>query len=111
MALNNAAKHVMLNAFAAVATYVAAMDGSTSGDESGSARKSITWNSAADGNLDSSNTPVIDMPPGSSVTHIGLFSAETSGTFYGAIPVDTETFTNAGTYTVSDFDIPLEDPE
>lgn len=107
MALDNNGKHVMLNALAAVATHVAAMDGPTSADESGTSRQSITWNAAAAGNLDSSNTPAIPMPAASTVSYLGLFSAATAGTFYGSVAVTSETFSSAGTYTVSDFDLPL----
>lgn len=116
MALTNAAKHVMLNELATVAVFVSlhTADPTTVGDNEvtgGSpayARKAITWNTAASGALDSSNAPVFDVPAGTTVTHFGLWSLVSSGTFYGGGALSAnEAFTAQGTYTLSDADISL----
>ncbi|WP_068922182.1 phage tail fiber protein [Planobispora rosea] len=114
MALTNAAKHVMLDELATVAVYVSlhtADPGSTGTSEvtGGSyTREAITWNAAASGALDSSNTPVFDVPAGTTVTHWGLWSAATNGTFYGGNSLSaSEAFTGAGTYTLTDADVSL----
>jgi hypothetical protein len=50
------------------------------------ARKSITWNAASGGSKASSNSPVFDVPAGTTVAFVGLWSAGTSGTFAGMGP-------------------------
>lgn len=112
MALNNTAKNLMLNALGAAVGYVALHTADSSGAEvsGGSpayARKAITWNTAASGNLDSSNAPVFDVPGSTTVTHVGFWSDVTSGTFYGTAAVTSETFAGQGTYTLSDADVNL----
>lgn len=115
MPLTDTAKNLMLNQLAGVAIYVSlhtADPGTTGANEAtgGSpayARKSITWNAAAAGNLDSSNAPVFDVPAGT-YTHWGLWSASTAGTFYGGGPLSAnETFGAQGTYTLTDADVNL----
>jgi hypothetical protein len=113
MPLNDDGKGVCLDALAAVAVWVSAHDGdpSTTGanELSGGVygREAITWNSAASGAIDSSNTPVIQCNAADGVYHLGLWSAETVGTFYGSADVTDEDFGADGTYTVTDFDISI----
>lgn len=71
------------------------------------ARKSITWNAPSGGSIDSSNQPVLDIPSGTTVTHIGLFDASTSGNFVASANVTDETFGSDGTYTITDADFDL----
>lgn len=115
MALNNTSKDLMLDALAAVAIFASlhsADPGATGTNEIAGgtpayARKSITWNSASAGALDSSNQPVFDVEGGDTVAFVGLWSASTAGTFYGSADVTDETFGGQGTYTLTDFDITL----
>jgi hypothetical protein len=115
MALNDTAKNLMLDELASVAVYVSAHSadpGATgtneiSGGSPAYARKSITWNAASGGAIDSSNQPVLDIESGDTVSYLGLFSAATSGTFYGSANVTDEGFGAQGTYTVTDFDISI----
>lgn len=116
MALNNAAKNLMLDSFGASAVYVSlhtADPGSTgtsevSGGSPAYARKSVTWNSAASADLDNNANPVFDVPAGTTVTHFGMWSAVTGGTFYGgALLSASETFGGQGTYTFTDIDVTL----
>lgn len=115
MALNNNAKNVMLDALAGVAVFASlhtADPGATGTNEvtGGSpayARKAITWNAAASGALDDSNAPVFDVPAGTTITHVGLWSASSAGTFYGSFDITDETFGAQGTYTLTDADITL----
>jgi hypothetical protein len=78
-----------------------------SGGSPAYARKAITWNAAAAGSMDDSNVPVFDVPAGTTVAFVGFWSALTSGTFYGAADVTDESFTNQGTYTLTDADLDL----
>lgn len=113
MPLTNNAKNAMLDHLAGLAVFVSlhTADPGTSGanEVSGGAytREAITWNSAASGNLDNNANPVFDIPAGTTVTHVGLWSASTGGTFYGSDDVTSESFGAQGTYTLSDFDIAL----
>ena len=62
------------------------------------ARKAVTMAAASNGTRAASNQPVFDVPAGTTVAYIGLWN---NSTFLGsADPVD-ETFSNAGTYTVT----------
>lgn len=62
------------------------------------ARKAVTMAAASNGVRAASNQPVFDVPAGTTVAYIGLWN---NSTFLGsADPVD-ETFSNAGTYTVT----------
>lgn len=115
MALNDNAKNAMLNELATLAIFASlhsADPGTTgtselAGGTPAYARKSITWNTAAAGALDSSNQPVFDVEAADTVSYVGLFSAVTAGTFYGSANVTDETFGAQGTYTLTDFDITI----
>lgn len=113
MALNNAALAVMLNALDGVVSHVSAHtalpDASGSNEVTGGsyARQAISFTAATAGNLDSSNQPVIPIPAATTITHLGLWSALTLGTFYGSIDITDETFGSAGNYTVTDLDVNL----
>lgn len=71
------------------------------------ARKSITFSAASAGNLDSSNVPVLDIPASTTVTHVGYWSAVTGGNFLASSGITNETYSNAGTLTVTDADLDL----
>jgi hypothetical protein len=115
MALNSTALNLMLEELATVAVFASLHTdtvGSGSGNEvtGGSpayARKAITWNAAASGNLDNNANPVFDVPAGTTIRRVGLFSASTAGTYYGDADITDEVFAAQGTYTLSDFDISI----
>lgn len=115
MPLQNPAKHAMLDHLATLAVWAslhsadpgAGGASEISGGSPAYARKAITWNAAAAGNLDNLANPVFDVPAGVTVSHVGLWSAVSGGTFYGSADVTDEAFAGQGTYTLSDFDISL----
>lgn len=78
-----------------------------SGGSPAYARKSITWNAAAEGSVDDSNVPVFDVPAAAVVDYVGFFSAVTAGTLCAIDPVIPETFGAQGTYTLTDADLDL----
>lgn len=112
--LTDAAKHVMLNQLATVAVFASMHTGDpgTSGANEASggspayARKAITWNAAASGNLDNNANPVFDVPAGT-YSYVGLWSAVSGGTYYGHFDIVDEVFAGQGTYTLSDADVAL----
>lgn len=50
------------------------------------ARKAITWTAASGGSKTASSSPVFDVPAGTTVAYVGLWSTVTSGTFSGMGP-------------------------
>ena len=114
MPLNNNAKNAMLDHLATLAVFASlhtADPGTTgtsevSGGSPAYARKAITWNAAATGNLDNNANPVFDVPA-TTVSFVGFWSAATAGTFYGSADVTDEVFAAQGTYTLADADITL----
>lgn len=103
----DAGKNLMLNGFTTGVTHVSlhTADPSTGGTSEVSAspytREAISWASAASGSLQNSAQVVFDVPGGTTITHLGYWSASTSGTFYGSRALDTnQTFATAGTYTL-----------
>ena len=113
MPLNNTARNAMLDHLATLAVFVSlhtADPGTTgtsevSGGSPAYARKAITWNAAATGNLDNNANAVFDVPASTTITHLGFWSAATAGTFYGSADITDETFAAQGTYTTLDVDI------
>jgi hypothetical protein len=115
MALNTTALNIMLDHLGTLAVYASLhtdVIGSGSGGEvtGGSpayARKAITWNAAASGNLDNNANPVFDVPAGTTIRRIGYWSAVSAGTYYGDSDITDEVYAGQGTYTMSDADITI----
>jgi hypothetical protein len=109
--LNNTAKDLMLDALdESTAIAYASLhsdDPSTTGanEISGGtpayARKAITWDAATAASKAQNGSCVFDVPPSTAVKYVGLWSAATSGTYYGYITVTEEDFAGQGTYTFS----------
>jgi hypothetical protein len=78
--------------------------GSTGTNESAAARKAVTFSVDGDGDLTLSNGPLAFTggTANGAVTHVGLWSASTGGTFRGsfALPAS-QTFNASGAYNVT----------
>lgn len=119
MPYSTAAKNLMLNALRGTnpttpITHVSAHTadpGDTGASEVAGgayARQAIAFNAPAAGAMDdSTNGAVIPIPAATTVAYIGFWSASSGGTWLGSINVTDEAFTNAGTYTVTDSDLDL----
>lgn len=115
MGLNSTALNAMLDHLGTLITFYSlhtdvvgsGSGGEVSGGSPAYARKAATWNAASAGNLDNSNTPVFDIPAGTTVKRLGFFSASTAGTYYGDAELTDEVFAGQGTYTLNDADISL----
>lgn len=121
MPLATAAKNLMLNALAGVnpalsATHMSLHTGDpgatganeVTGGSPAYQRRAITWNTASSGNLDDASVPAFDIPPSTTLSHFGLWSASSGGTFLGGDALSTtETYGAQGTFTVSDLDVSL----
>jgi hypothetical protein len=96
MPLNSTAANLMLDELGTVAVFASlhtaspgdAGSNEATGGSPAYARKAITWNAAASGNLDNNSNPLFDVAAGTYVA-LGLWSASTSGTFYGWSPLGT----------------------
>lgn len=109
MPYSEAAKNLMLDELADVAVWVSLHDddpgdsgaNEISGGSPAYARKAITWNAASGGEITGDSLPTLDVPASTEVTHIGFWSAETNGTFYGSDELDEpEVFGAQGTLTL-----------
>lgn len=105
--LVDAGKHLMLDGFASSVSFVSlhTADPSTDGSSEVSGglytREGVSWAAAASGSLQNDAQVVFDVPGSTTITHLGYWSASTSGTFYGSRALDTnQTFATAGTYTI-----------
>lgn len=67
------------------------------------ARKAITMAAASGGTRTASDTPVFDVPGGgTTVTHVGFWTAATAGTFLGSDDLAaSETFASQGQFTIT----------
>jgi hypothetical protein len=66
------------------------------------ARQAITWNDAAAGQKTIVEQPVFQIPGSTTITHFGLWSAVSGGTFrYGDLLPSSEVYGSPGTYTAN----------
>jgi len=106
--LVDAGKNLMLDGFGTGVTFVSlhtadpSTDGSSEVSGGSYTREGVSWASAASGSISTSASVVFDVPGSTTITHLGYWSASTSGTFYGSRALDTnQTFATAGTYTIA----------
>jgi hypothetical protein len=106
MALNDTALNLMATQLKTSVTHISlhtADPGATGLNESAAARKAVTWGTVANG--DFSMTGTLAFTGGTAngaCTYLGLWSASTSGTFYGGYALTgDQTFNSAGEYTVT----------
>ena len=93
MPLNDAGRNATVDGLAAVATFASLHTGDPSttganestGGSPAYARKAITYAAASTGTKANSAAITFDVPA-STITHVGLWSAVTAGTFYGYFP-------------------------
>lgn len=100
--LLNIGNAAMQTAAAYAQVHNATPNGSGS-NEASSARQSITWVTAANGDMVSSTT--INFTGGAAngaALYLGFWSASTGGTFYGYVPLTGDTtFSSGGAYNVT----------
>lgn len=108
--LVNNGKHLLLNGFAASAVFASlhtadpGVSGSAevTGGSPAYSREGISWAAATSGSVSSNANIVFDVPGTTTITHLGYWSAATSGTFYGSRALDTsQTYATQGTYTIN----------
>lgn len=100
----DATKNAAINAVAALGTYISAhtADPGTTGTSEvtgGSyARQATTWGAASAG-VRAGTQISASIPAGTTITHFGVWSASTGGTFVGSIALSSpEVFGSAGTW-------------
>lgn len=110
MALNTAALNIMATALGTSATYISlhsALPNGSGSNETTAARKAASWSTASGGALSlSASLAFTGGASSGAVTYAGLWSASTSGTFYGAFAITGDaTFNSAGEYTLDDLTV------
>lgn len=66
------------------------------------ARQAITWNAASAGQKTIVETPVFQIPGSTTITHFGLWSASSGGTFrFGKVLPNSQVYSSPGTYTAN----------
>jgi hypothetical protein len=105
MAFSNASKNVALDAIGAAATWLSvhsADPGTTGANEvPSSTRAQTTW-SAASGGSKTGTVAAIGVPAGATITHWGLWTGSTGGTFHtGNTLPSSETYGSAGVYNAT----------
>lgn len=108
MALNANGLNAQVEGFTAVASYAslhtAEPNDSGSSEVTGGAytRETISWGSASNGTATNDAQILFDVPGSTTISHIGYWSAATSGTFYGSRALNaSQTYATDGTYTVA----------
>ena len=113
--LSTNGKNVALNGIGAVGLYVSlhtADPGTTGASEvtGGSpayARKAVTWAAASGGSMSLTAGVTFDVPA-ATVTHFGVWSAVSAGTYYGGGALSaSETFAAQGTYQLTNATISI----
>ena len=116
MALSTSGKNKAADGVTAVVAYLSlhtADPGGTGASEvtGGSpayARKAVTWNAASGGAGHIASSVTFDVPGSTTVAYFGMWSASTSGTYYGGGALSaSETFGAQGTYTLTDADVAI----
>jgi hypothetical protein len=70
------------------------------------AREAVTWAAASGGPKAITNTPVFQVPSSTTITHFGLWSAVSGGTWRGGAALPSpEAFSSPGTYTANSLTI------
>lgn len=105
---NIKAKNAMLDELVSLVAYVsvhtAADPGENGSDEvSGGtyARQEVTWDTVSNGEVSMVGELEFDIPAGTTVRSIGLWSASTAGDFYGSQPIEADTYAVDGTLTLT----------
>ena len=99
---NDTALNVMVDSIAAAGTWISAhtADPGTTGLNQHGSRAQTTWAAAgagATGGDRVGSQVTLAVSAGTTITHWGIWSAATAGTFYGGFALTTsETFSNAG---------------
>ncbi|WP_213452888.1 hypothetical protein [Rhizomonospora bruguierae] len=107
MGLNTAGLNALLDQGRAATIWVAVGSGTGAGNQTSNERIQATWNPASGAVLTASGTPFqFTGDPEAAATHVLLFSAQTSGTFLGFVPLaGDQAFNAAGSYEATSLTI------
>lgn len=98
MPYNSAGLNAAVDGIAAAGTYISAhtADPGATGTSQHGSREQTTWGAASNGSRTGSQVSIA-VSAGTTITHWGVWSAATGGTFLGGFALGTaETFSNAG---------------
>lgn len=103
MALTTAVLDAGVDGSAAIIGWAAIHSDATSGSQTSNQRLAISWGSSSSAEATSGAAPLeFTGTGGAAATHLGVWSAETDGTFRGAVALSgDQTFNAAGQYNVT----------
>lgn len=113
MGLNSAGLTALLDDGNDAIFYVAAGDGPLAGDQVSDQRALITWGAPSGGVISATNAPFsFTGTPNGDATHLLLFSASTSGTFYGSAALAGDVLFNGdGDFRIAELTVTGVDPD
>lgn len=105
----NALKETLSTSYGTAAAYMSlhsADPGTTgtseiSGGSPAYARKPVTWTPGTSDGVNTATAVVFDLPPGTAVTHVGVWSAVTGGTFLDKAAMSVSSQASQATVTVN----------
>lgn len=111
MGFNTAGLSAILAAGEAVTLWVGIGSSAADGSQTSNERRQVTLD-AVSGVLEATNEPLsYTGTPGAAATHGLFYSASTAGTFYGSKAMTGDaTFNAAGTFSITEFEIPASSP-
>ena len=78
-------------------------------EDGGYSRQSVSFNSASGGSAEAADVVVFDVPgDGTEVTHVGVWYED--GDFQSGGETTSETFSNPGTYTLTELELSINTP-
>lgn len=110
MAYSDAAKNLMLDALGDAGTWISLHDGDPgasganelSGGSPAYSRQQVIWDAASGGSMGIPASETFAVPAGADVSHFGVWSASSAGTFYGGGQLSaTESFVAQGEYALT----------
>jgi len=105
MALNTAAVDSAANTLKTTLAYASlhsATPNASGSNETTAARVAVSWSGPSTGAISASNLAFTGVAASGAVGFVGFWSASSSGTFYGYLPLTGDSAANAaGAYTVS----------
>lgn len=103
MALTTDGQNLMLDALGTASAYVGLLNSGVelSGGSPAYARQAVAFDAAASGSMDMTGTETFDIPSGSTVNQVGLYSASSGGTLYGTASLTSEVYGGQGLYNLT----------
>jgi hypothetical protein len=111
MALNEAALNAAINGLKTAAPYLSLHSATpdAAGSNAVGTRVAASWGTASNGDIVATNVAFTGLPASGSIVAVGLWSASSSGTYYGHLTLTGDTSANAaGEYTITSITLDID---